>query len=538
MRVTRLRAAAVAAVVLAGLVAGTGVAGVPARADGTVTVGVTTLDREGAAVSVTVALQSAGSLAVQDQFTSGESVQVPPGSYNVAAQVWEPNYQAVTVVDQEITVTSSTAVVLDARGGHPVTFTVNDPTVHQDEVSVDLFSPQVPLQAFESPVIRGAKVYVVPSALPAGWKVAVQGDLIRAGNGLSPVEYSLIRVFSGAIPASLTFASTTASLARDHVTVRAVDPHETDGFANGPVVPGFGTPPNPYQLGMMSQVQAAAPYAVDLYVTPGYQWVVQAASNAGNIDYILTGTLSGGHAYSHVLNSAVFGPSPLLNLSNPTGELSADQWGYGYPWYLLTDPAWTPGPTFGQPSGLAPSKPELWIYRGSTLLAHVTGWPNGTVTAPLTSTEQWYTMRVQADRYSLTGASHLATGLAKSQTASFTFRASEYDFTVGDEFFWPRIVPQGLSGTNAARHGTKTVVPVTFATTAGVIAVHGVKAWASVNGGKTWTALAVSSSGGGRAWRFTVTNPSKAGWVSLRVQGTNAAGFTASVTATNAYAVS
>jgi len=39
-------------------------------------------------------------------------------------------------------------------------------------------------------------------------------------------------------------------------------------------------------------------------------------------------------------------------------------------------------------------------------------------------------------------------------------------------------------------------------------------------------------------WKFTVANPAKAGWVSLRVQGTNAAGFTASVTAVNAYAVS
>jgi hypothetical protein len=517
--------------------AGAGVAGVPARADGTVAVSVTTLDREGQAVSMTAELQSASSWTVQDQVASGQSVQVPPGSYNVAAQIWEPGSRTVTVVDQAITVASApVSVVLDARGGHQVKFTVDDSTVHQDQVSVQLYSPQVPLQAFEIPEFQNATVYVVSSTLPAGWKVAVQGDLVRPGSGLSPVEYSLIRVFSGAIPASLAFASTKASLAKDHVAVRAVDPHEVDGLANAPLVPGFGTPPNPYQLGMFGQVPVAAPYAADLYLTPGYQWLVQSGSNAGNNIYLVSGTLSGGHAYSQVLNAAVFGPSPMLDLSNIGGKLTAES--LAYPQWLMTDPGWVPGQQFSQSGGLGVTKPQLWIYRGSTLLTHVTGEPNAQVTAPLTSTEQWYTYRVQADRYSLTQAGHLATGLARSQTASFTFRAAQSDFTIAGQFFWPRIVPQGLSGTNAAPHATKTVMPFTFATTAGIIAVHGVKAWASANGGSTWTPVAVSSANGGRSWTATVTNPAKAGWVSLRVQGVNAAGFTASVTAVNAWAVS
>src|SRR5215472_14158350 len=244
MRITEIHAAVVAALMLVGLIAGGGAAGAggaPARATDTVMVSVTTLDREGQSVSATAALESAGSLAVSDQVPNGQSVQVPPGTYNVAAQIWEPNHSSVTVVDQAVTVTSSpVAVVLDARGGHQVKFTVDDTTVHQDQVSVQLYSPQVPLQAFDIPSFRGATVYVVSSALPAGWKVAVQGDLVRTGSGLSPVEYSLIRVFSGAIPASLTFASTKASLAKDHVAVRAVDPHEVDGLANAPLVPGFG----------------------------------------------------------------------------------------------------------------------------------------------------------------------------------------------------------------------------------------------------------------------------------------------------------
>jgi len=43
---------------------------------------------------------------------------------------------------------------------------------------------------------------------------------------------------------------------------------------------------------------------------------------------------------------------------------------------------------------------------------------------------------------------------------------------------------------------------------------------------------------GGPHWTAIVTNPAKPGFVSLRVTGTDAAGFTAADTVINAYAVS
>jgi hypothetical protein len=79
-------------------------------------------------------------------------------------------------------------------------------------------------------------------------------------------------------------------------------------------------------------------------------------------------------------------------------------------------------------------------------------------------------------------------------------------------------------------------VPIWFSDLAGNIAVHAVRAWASGNGGKTWKALAVRAAGG--RWTVTVTNPAAAGYVSLRVQGTDSSGATVAVTAINAYAVS
>ena len=87
-----------------------------------------------------------------------------------------------------------------------------------------------------------------------------------------------------------------------------------------------------------------------------------------------------------------------------------------------------------------------------------------------------------------------------------------------------------------AEASTQTTVPIWFSTLSGNIAAHNVKVWSSVDGGKTWTALHPVASG--YHWTVVVTNPAVAGHVSLRVQGTNASGFTASVTVINAYAVS
>ncbi|HEY6789428.1 MAG TPA: hypothetical protein VI365_19180 [Trebonia sp.] len=82
-------------------------------------------------------------------------------------------------------------------------------------------------------------------------------------------------------------------------------------------------------------------------------------------------------------------------------------------------------------------------------------------------------------------------------------------------------------------------MPITFDTRVGAIAVHGVKVWASTDGGKTWTARTAQAVGNsGSTWTVTIVNPGKAGYVSLRVQGTGASGATALVTVINAYRVS
>ena len=525
----------VIAALAAAAMAGSGAASVTARAaaTGEPKLTIKALDREGNPVTATASVQSAASPDVDDLVTSGHAAALPAGTYNVAAWVWEPGKKAATLVDQALTITSSRTLVLDARPGHRVRFTVNDSTVSQDAVLAEPFSPTVGRPAFDNGgggPIQGATVYVVPGTMPTGWTLLLQADLIRhraTPVTLSPVEYDLVRVISDTIPANLTFASSKASLAREHVLVRAVDLGGSEGAFVEPIDQGTDASSLRVAAATFGQSQVRAPFAVDFYVTPGFRWSVGATAAGGSSGTATSGQpVISGHSYAQTFNNAVFGPYPEFGPSVYRDEILTDP-SFGN--FFLADPTHA-----STSAGILPINPQGWIYQGSKLLAHSKGYGNR-VTAKVSATPRWYTLRIQAVR-SNGGGLALTSVLAQSLTGSFTFRAWANDASLNASVFWPRLIPQGLSTSNAARPGTRTTIPITFDTQTGAIAVHGVRVWASANGGRTWTALKVGSIG--NTWSVTIVNPAKAGFVSLKVQGTNAAGFTASVTAINAYRVS
>jgi hypothetical protein len=511
----RLRAAAIVAMLAGTAIAGSGVTSMPAVSAATdPSVTVKAIDREGNPVAVDASLQLAAAYAGFWQVSSGQAVKVPPGAYNIDGWVWEPGNKAATFVDKAVTIKSPGTVVLDARPGRRVRFTVNDPTVSQDGLDAEAYSPSTGQSTLSGSVLASV-VYLVPGALPAGWNLFLEADLIRPRSSLrypSP-EYNLIKTISGAIPANLTFTAAKASLARYHVTLKAIDPGQLDGVGLRALQTPDGFSIDSSGFGQ----QAVAPFSTDLYLTPGYQWRV--GTRAAHIDISATQPFLGGQEYSQTFNSAVFGPSPWAGpgiignviYTNPS-------LGQG----LLSDPVYPSLDSIGIDSASV----QGWLYQGSKLLSHSTGYDNR-VTAKIPATPQWYTFRVQASH---PGSNHLS----QAMTASLTFRTEANDTSFAT--FWPQMIPNGLSVLNSARHGTKTVVPVTFNTRFGAIVVHGVKAWASTDSGKTWTAQAVGKSGS--TWTVAVVNPGKAGYVSLRVQGTSASGATALVTVINAYRVS
>ena len=511
----RLRAAAVVAVLAGTAIAGAGVTGVQAvnaATDPSVTV--KAIDREGKPVAVSASLQLASAYAGFWSVSSGQAVTVPPGVYNIDGWVWEPGKKAATFVDKAVTIKSSGTVVLDARPGRRVRFTVDDPTVSQDGLDAEAYSPATGQWTLAGSVIAPV-VYLVPGALPAGWHLFLEADLIRARSSLrspSP-EYDLIKTINGAIPASLSFSARKAGLARYNVTLKAIDPGQLDGVSLRPVRGPDGSGIDSFGFSQ----RAVAPFSTSLYLTPGYEW--QVGTLAARTDVSATRPFLGGREYSQTFNGAVFGPSAWAGPSVVgNGLYTNPSLGQG----LLSDPSY---PSLDS-VGINAATVQGWLYEGSKLLSHSTGYDNR-VTATISATPEWYTFRVQANR---SGSNHLS----QAMTASLTFKTQANDTSFAT--FWPRMIPRGLSLLNSAGRGTKTVVPITFDAQAGAVAVHGVKVWTSTNGGKTWTAHAVGQSGG--TWTVTIVNPGRAGYVSLRVQGTSASGATASVTVINAYRVS
>lgn len=488
------------------------------------------IDREGKAVAVNASLESAASSTVADTLTSAHATKVPAGVYNVAAWVWEPSKKAATLVDRAVTISSSMTLTFDARPGKPVRFTVNDSTVAVAGLAAEPFSPAAGQEAqwnhSYGPPIIGPAVYVVPGPLPNGWDLLLQANLVRpeTGNRASPVEYNLVKILSGSIPANPTFASSRAGLAQDHVTIRDFG-QGTDGVVFDPNQYGDGSGYGLLPSLELGQQNVLTPASVDVFFSPGYRW--ESVSYAANNDVYGTPLLAG-HTYRQTFNAAVFSPSPLLGPAVFGSSLTLTEV-FGND--LLVDAA-----NQGQGSesvGLYPTDPQGWLYEGGKLIEHVSGYGKN-FGAKIPATAQTYTLKFESTRVNADNTP--VSGIAKSVTATYTFKTEAGDNSLGSSNFWPRMIPQGVSEKNAAAGGSRTTVPITFNTINGVVAAHDVAVWASANGGKSWTPLKVTHSGS--TWSVVVANPRKAGWVSLKVQGEDAAGFKAAVSVINAYRVS
>jgi hypothetical protein len=510
----RLRAAALAAIVTGSVLTGLAAGGAPAGAAANPAITIRAIDRAGKVVPVTASLQSPviSPTGIDETLTSAHPTRVPRGTYNIAAWVQEPHGGAQTLVDRGITVTRSVTITFDARKGRPVRFAVNDPTVKQDAVLAEPFSPAGwdAFDTFGAPL--PAVPYVVPGTMAPGEYLSLEAELTQPNVFPSPVEYVLIKVIRGVIPANLTFTVDKSKLASDRVTVRRVDPGGSDAALFEPVANG-----NPGDLPVLPLGQAGAtPFSVEYHFTPGYRWQSMTDSGTDNINVGFTPRL-GVHQYAQTFDNAAFGPG------TETGPFVASSDLYtALPWgdYLLDDPTQERDSSFGMPVASS----QTWLYQGSKLIAHGV---NKGFSTTISATPHWYTFRAQASRGP--GAT-----LSKSLALYFNFQAFANDNQLN--VFWPRIIPSGLSAWNAARHGTRTAVRIYFSDVVGDIAAHGVLVWASADGGKTWQALRVSRSG--PHWTAIVTNPAASGFVSLRVQGTDANGFTTRMTVTNAYAVS
>jgi hypothetical protein len=487
----------------------TGVAGVAGVASTNPAITIRAIDRAGKQVAVQATMINLSSGASYS-LTSTNPARVPRGSYDIGAFVPEPGTGGQTLVNRELAVSGSQTVTFDARKGRPVRLTVNDSAVAQSQIYADVYSD---VGNFGSPTAVGNPLYAVPGALPSGWHVFLLANLTEANPATANEQYGLIHIISGSIPANPTFASDRSRLANVHLTERRVDPGDEVLFELAPM---SGTTNFVGPAVVQSPVYRAdgpTPFSITFHLTPGYGWAEWESLGdevMNNPPVWWTGN------YSQTFEGAVLSPSPgVEGATTVQGNVlvAGGQGTFADPQHSADSP------------GLLAATDQAWLYQGSRQVAYS---PSGTVSATIPDAVRWYRLRIVATRPA--GAT-----LSKSVTVNYTFPAGAQPGTgtYAPDVVVPQLVPSGLNWLNAARHGTRTPVSITFV---GPSSVHGVAVWASANGGKNWYPLRVT--GSGVRWSVTVTNPAKAGYVSLRVRGSDASGVTTDETIINAYAVS
>ena len=78
------------------------------------------------------------------------------------------------------------------------------------------------------------------------------------------------------------------------------------------------------------------------------------------------------------------------------------------------------------------------------------GWRSCSTNLPATT--QTYTLKLETTR--VAPGNIPLTGIAKSITATYTFKTAAGDTSLGGDSFWPRMIPQGVSETNTAAGGS------------------------------------------------------------------------------------
>jgi len=514
----RLRNAAVAAVLAGASLAGVTAAVVPAVAGVHAVVRqavtVTTIDRAGKQVSTQVQLQNLTTGTVYN-LTSGKAGRVPDGTYNLGAEIATPGKSpSGTFADRQITVSRPVTVRLDARQGHLVRFTVNDPKAATTHVFLAAATPSTGLGYAGG---GGAATYVIPGRLPSGFNFYAMADLSSVTPSRIPVEYGLIQVVNGRIPSAPAWHSSISKLATVHVTVRRLNPGDDAFVELQPSDPKDGIY-WPLFLDYTS-FDGPAPYAVQFRLTAGYSWKQFAPYGT---ELLNNRPIWGAHQYYETFGAATFSPSWAAEQVSVNGSTLSVGGGW-----MLVDPAVAPVQDSNS-SGLTTSSTAS-LYQGSKLIAVGTD-SGASVTIPAAT--RWYRAHVVAQPTSGSMFGEVTLDYA------FPAAAQPDSGTYSPDYIVPVIRPSGLNAYNAARPGARTTVPVwlIYGVADRSVGVGSVQVWASGNGGKTWLALKVSRASG--KWTATVTDPKQVGFVSLRVRAALSNGVTTTVTVLNAYAVS
>ena len=475
---------------------------------------VTTLGRAGGAVATDLQVVNTKT-GFNYEVTSGHAVHLPHGTYDVIADIFTPADQSDTIAARRVTLSGSRTVTLDARRGQALRARLSPaaPAGYQQRVLMSVCATGEAIQAYSLSDV----IYVVPSSSRAV-ELAYSSTWKPADDSAPGARYLAATVHRGGVPSGGTMTFRQSSLATLTVSAHrgpqsGTSTIQLDGRSATDDACASGT----RQL----WARASLPSSFTAHVTAG-AWSVSADGQ----DYLAGArrNLQAGHRYGVTVNAASWGPS---------GELP-------YTWsgkhiYLNTTTMFA-DPGLHEYSANASASYRL--TRGGKTVYHRTGTAGVTVEPTLTK-RGWYTLSIWAHRH----PRHRLAGDALSTAAGVTMRFY-VDPTKQQQMrgYLTGFRPAGLSARDQARPSTTTTValelrrdrPREDEVQRQSDAVRKVAVQASVDGGRTWHAVAVRHAGS--RWTAAVHNPAS-GYVSLRSTVKDTHGSATTTTVMRAYGI-
>jgi hypothetical protein len=463
----------------------------------TVRIRVTGIDRNGHSTKVYAVITGTTYTPI---YASGTAVSVPKGPAWVGAEVdttTGSQLMSATLVMRRVTISRSQTIMLDARPGKLIKFSLG--------VAGSQLTGQVVQACVGGNFVTGAPIGAGDDATPL-YVVPVRAKGFAFGYDstwqTAAASYLISGQSTGGIPSTPHYRATSAGMAKVQLTLRSGDAVGT--YEDIRVIrlttcgiQQFLPVENPTGESF-TQYVSAGPYQI---WTDGYRafWINNARYAAR-------------HSYSDTFGAAAWGP------------------GQDFPSVWEHEIQFTSQSPIGDPQHQSFECCDMssmtFSYRGHVIKHAVQSQyrESRTFTAHLpASSAAWYTFRLVAWRH-VPGLKVPANILSPRMTLSWHFRTSPEPGVPLDAKLMPvtatRFVPLGLNLLNQAAPGANTVVQVSVVRpresayiSPARYSLRTFQVQASVNGGKTWQTLKLVRHGS--YWLATVPDPAS-GYVALR----------------------
>ncbi|MEY9838369.1 hypothetical protein [Streptacidiphilus sp. EB103A] len=485
---------------------------------------VTTIGRNGARITSTVNILSMSTWAVSTVH-SGQRASLAKGRYAVLTDIQTPDTSPAvmgmtdTLAAQEITVSGSDSLTLDARKGKQIKISLDATSGSAAKNYTGFVNGAVcagpttlgQVGAYNEP----GGLYEIPNSsrdLSFAWLQSWQGDSNGTGYLLSSQSTGL--------PAVPSAGYRKSQLAQVNATARRSE--QASGATS------IELQPTPAQLDCQTDLwgggyQQDAPFSRTFYVTPGV-WtsrtdIFGSQGDIGGAFASPTDFLAG-HSYSQIFGKAVWGPtSGIPYVSGRAVRFDSSG--------LINDAT-------GGTDGSAGSRGTVTLTRnGKTVKSQ--SYSGGAAFSAGINAAGWYNL-VQS------GARTTAGTLSSNVTVNWHFYANPATSQVLPGYT-AQLSPAGLGGFNQATPKSTTDVAVYLSRTQGngwygpgfaKETVKSLQMWSSGDNGKTWQTIQVSRSG--NHFVAAVHNPAS-GAVALRTLVTDTQGNTSDQTIVRAYAI-